>query len=114
MKTGWAAQLFAPKTTTYKLIDVEQAEELLKHLDPDQAKAARALRGPVCIRAGAGTGKTRALTYRIAYGVRTGVYNPYSVLAVTFTVRAAAEMGSRLRLLGVQGVWSVLKNMENG
>ena len=104
MKTGWAAQLFAPKTTTYKLIDVEQAEELLKHLDPDQAKAARALRGPVCIRAGAGTGKTRAITYRIAYGVRTGVYNPYSVLAVTFTVRAAAEMGSRLRLLGVQGV----------
>ena len=96
--------MFVPQPTTYKLIDVEQAEELLKHLDPDQAKAARALRGPVCIRAGAGTGKTRAITYRIAYGVRTGVYNPYSVLAVTFTVRAAAEMGSRLRLLGVQGV----------
>lgn len=104
MKTGWAAQLFAPKTTTFKLIDVEQAEELLKHLDPDQAKAARALRGPVCIRAGAGTGKTRAITYRIAYGVRTGVYHPYSVLAVTFTVRAAAEMAARLRLLGVEGV----------
>ncbi len=83
---------------------MEQAEELLKHLDPDQAKAARALRGPVCIRAGAGTGKTRAITYRIAYGVRTGVYHPYSVLAVTFTVRAAAEMGARLRLLGVEGV----------
>lgn len=96
--------MFVPQPTTYKLIDVEQAEDLLKHLDPDQAKAARALRGPVCIRAGAGTGKTRAITYRIAYGVRTGVYNPYSVLAVTFTVRAAAEMGSRLRLLGVQGV----------
>lgn len=96
--------MFVPQPTTYKLIDVEQAEELLKHLDPDQAKAARALRGAVCIRAGAGTGKTRAITYRIAYGVRTGVYNPYSVLAVTFTVRAAAEMGSRLRLLGVQGV----------
>lgn len=96
--------MFVPQPTTYKLIDVEQAEELLKHLDPDQAKAARALQGPVCIRAGAGTGKTRAITYRIAYGVRTGVYNPYSVLAVTFTVRAAAEMGSRLRLLGVQGV----------
>lgn len=96
--------MFVPQPTTYKLIDVEQAEELLKHLDPDQAKAARALRGPVCIRAGAGSGKTRAITYRIAYGVRTGVYNPYSVLAVTFTVRAAAEMGSRLRLLGVQGV----------
>ena len=83
---------------------MEQAEELLKHLDPDQAEAARALRGPVCIRAGAGTGKTRAITYRIAYGVRTRVYHPYSVLAVTFTVRAAAEMGVRLRQLGVEGV----------
>ena len=83
---------------------MEQAEELLKHLDPDQASAARALRGPVCIRAGAGTGKTRAITYRIAYGVRSGVYTPTSVLAVTFTVRAAAEMAARLRALGVEGV----------
>ena len=83
---------------------MEQAEELLKHLDPDQASASRALRGPVCIRAGAGTGKTRAITYRIAYGVRSGVYTPTSVLAVTFTVRAAAEMAARLRALGVEGV----------
>lgn len=83
---------------------MQPAEELLKHLDPDQASAARALRGPVCIRAGAGTGKTRAITYRIAYGVESGVYDPYSVLAVTFTTRAAAQMRSRLRSLGVEGV----------
>lgn len=83
---------------------MQPAEELLKCLDPDQASAARALRGPVCIRAGAGTGKTRAITYRIAYGVESGVYDPYSVLAVTFTTRAAAEMRTRLRSLGVEGV----------
>ena len=83
---------------------MQPAEELLKYLDPDQASAARALRGPVCIRAGAGTGKTRAITYRIAYGVESRVYDPYSVLAVTFTTRAAAEMRTRLRSLGVEGV----------
>src|SRR5690606_12727714 len=54
--------------------------------------------------AGAGTGKTRAITYRIAHGVRSGAYNPTTVLAVTFTARAAGEMRSRLRDLGVGGV----------
>jgi DNA helicase-2/ATP-dependent DNA helicase PcrA len=54
--------------------------------------------------AGAGTGKTRAITHRIAYGVATGTYKPTSVLAVTFTARAAGEMRSRLRQLGAHGV----------
>ncbi|HEY0217930.1 MAG TPA: ATP-dependent DNA helicase UvrD2 [Cellulomonas sp.] len=79
-------------------------DDLLDALDPDQREVALALTGPVCVLAGAGTGKTRAITHRIAYGVRTGVYAPTSVLAVTFTARAAGEMRTRLRDLGVAGV----------
>jgi DNA helicase II / ATP-dependent DNA helicase PcrA len=80
------------------------ADQILESLDPDQRAVALALRGPVCVLAGAGTGKTRAITHRIAYGVRTGVYTPTTVLAVTFTARAAGEMRTRLRDLGVVGV----------
>ena len=80
------------------------ADEILQSLDPDQRAVAQALRGPVCVLAGAGTGKTRAITHRIAYGVRSGVYTPTTVLAVTFTARAAGEMRTRLRDLGVVGV----------
>src|SRR5205814_9772846 len=63
-----------------------------------------ALHGPVVVMSGAGTGKTRAITNRIAYGVRTGTFEPVRVLAVTFTQRAAGEMRGRLAQLGVQGV----------
>lgn len=80
------------------------ADQILEALDPDQRAVATALTGPVCVLAGAGTGKTRAITHRIAYGVRTGAYQPTSVLAVTFTARAAGEMRTRLRDLGVGGV----------
>ncbi|GAA1851810.1 ATP-dependent DNA helicase UvrD2 [Myceligenerans crystallogenes] len=79
-------------------------DAILDALDPEQREVALALRGPVCVLAGAGTGKTRAITHRIAYGVRTGVYKPNGVLAVTFTARAAGEMRTRLRELGVEGV----------
>ncbi|PFG42388.1 Rep family ATP-dependent DNA helicase [Isoptericola jiangsuensis] len=79
-------------------------DAILDALDPEQREVALALTGPVCVLAGAGTGKTRAITHRIAYGVRTGAYAPTSVLAVTFTARAAGEMRTRLRDLGVAGV----------
>ena len=80
------------------------ADRLLEALDPEQRQVAEALRGPVRVLAGAGTGKTRAITHRIAYGVATGTYNPAEVLAVTFTTRAAGEMRGRLRALGAPGV----------
>ncbi|MFI8825807.1 ATP-dependent DNA helicase UvrD2 [Streptomyces sp. NPDC053431] len=82
----------------------ETADAVLDGLDPEQREVALALHGPVCVLAGAGTGKTRALTHRIAYGVRAGVLVPSSVLAVTFTNRAAGEMRGRLRQLGAGGV----------
>jgi DNA helicase II / ATP-dependent DNA helicase PcrA len=80
------------------------ADRLLEALDPEQREVALALKGPVRVLAGAGTGKTRAITHRIAYGVATGMYNPTEVLAVTFTTRAAGEMRTRLRSLGAGGV----------
>jgi len=79
-------------------------DALLEGLDPEQRAVAMALRGPVAVVAGAGTGKTRAITHRIAYGVATGVYRPTSVLAVTFTTRAAGELRGRLQQLGAHGV----------
>ncbi|MFJ6381802.1 ATP-dependent DNA helicase UvrD2 [Kitasatospora sp. NPDC092039] len=79
-------------------------DAVLAGLDPEQRAVATALQGPVCVLAGAGTGKTRAITHRIAYGVRSGVYHPQQVLAVTFTARAAGEMRGRLRQLGADGV----------
>ncbi len=75
-------------------------DELLAALDAEQRTVARTLLGPVAVLAGAGTGKTRAITHRIAYGVATGTYAPNHVLALTFTTRAAGELRSRLRSLG--------------
>lgn len=80
------------------------AASMLSGLDSEQRSAAEALHGPVCVLAGAGTGKTTAITHRIAYGVASGVYSPHRVMALTFTARAAAELRSRLRLLGAGGV----------
>jgi DNA helicase-2/ATP-dependent DNA helicase PcrA len=78
--------------------------DLLDALDPEQREVAEALRGPVRVLAGAGTGKTRAITHRIAHGVAQGIYAPTEVLAVTFTTRAAGEMRGRLHRLGAPGV----------
>jgi DNA helicase-2/ATP-dependent DNA helicase PcrA len=77
---------------------------VLDGLDPEQRAVAEAVRGPVCVLAGAGTGKTRAITHRIAHAVLTGIVSPQRVLAVTFTTRAAGELRGRLRELGAPGV----------
>ena len=87
-------------SATYGTIGRVDADELLTALDPEQRAVALARSGPVCVLAGAGTGKTRAITHRIAYAVATGAVNPAQVLALTFTVRAAGELRGRLRALG--------------
>jgi DNA helicase-2/ATP-dependent DNA helicase PcrA len=76
----------------------------LAALDDEQRAVALATRGPVCVIAGAGTGKTRAITHRIAYAAAIGAMDPQRILAITFTARAAGEMRTRLRSLGVPTV----------
>ncbi len=76
----------------------------LDGLDERQREAASVLRGPVAVLAGAGTGKTRVITHRIAHGVDVGAYSPQRVMALTFTTRAAGELRGRLRALGITGV----------
>ena len=79
-------------------------EQILAPLDPDQRAVATTVSGPLAVLAGAGTGKTRALTHRVAYAVATGVMDPRRSLVVTFTTRAAGEFSRRLRAMGVDGV----------
>ncbi|MBM3685663.1 MAG: ATP-dependent helicase, partial [Actinobacteria bacterium] len=78
--------------------------DLLEDLDPEQRAVAESVEGPVVVWAGAGTGKTRAVTYRIAHATHVGAHDPRRGLAVTFTTRAAGEMRERLLRLGVEGM----------
>src|SRR4051794_11705040 len=80
------------------------AASVLGDLDPEQRDVVLAPVGPVCVLAGAGTGKTRAITRRIAHLVTSGTVPASQVLAVTFTARAAGELRTRLRSLGAEGV----------
>ncbi|MFI1679622.1 ATP-dependent DNA helicase UvrD2 [Streptomyces sp. NPDC020607] len=100
-QAGWVTS--ATHSTLFPQVP-DSPDAVLDGLDPEQREVATALHGPVCVLAGAGTGKTRAITHRIAYGVRAGMLQPASVLAVTFTNRAAGEMRGRLRQLGASGV----------
>ncbi|MGY5763752.1 ATP-dependent DNA helicase UvrD2 [Brachybacterium sp. DNPG3] len=84
--------------------DSSPLDTILTALDPEQREVAETFGSPVCVLAGAGTGKTRAITHRIAHGVASGKMDPRHVLAVTFTAKAAAEMRARLRDLGVPAV----------
>ena len=76
----------------------------LDGLNPEQRRAAEAVRGPVCILAGAGTGKTTTITHRVAQQVVAGAFAPAQIMAVTFTDKAAGELKTRLAALGVAGV----------
>jgi ATP-dependent DNA helicase UvrD/PcrA len=80
------------------------AERILGRLNPEQREAAQAVRGPVCILAGAGSGKTTTITHRIAWQVAGGAFPASQLIAVTFTDKAAGELRARLARLGVEGV----------
>jgi DNA helicase-2/ATP-dependent DNA helicase PcrA len=84
-----------------RALDVER---ILEGLNPEQRAAVETPRGPLCILAGAGTGKTTTITRRIAWQVASGAFPPQQIVAVTFTDKAAGELRSRLRALGTDGV----------
>jgi DNA helicase-2/ATP-dependent DNA helicase PcrA len=79
-------------------------DRIFEGLNDEQRRAVEAVRGPLCILAGAGSGKTTTITRRIAHQVSTSTFDPLDVLAVTFTDKAAGEMRARLSALGVSGV----------
>ena len=79
-------------------------EQIVEGLNPEQRRAVETVRGPVCILAGAGSGKTTTVTRRIANQVASGAFPARELLAVTFTDKAAGEMRARLEALGVTGV----------
>jgi DNA helicase II / ATP-dependent DNA helicase PcrA len=81
-----------------------RTEAVFKGLNPQQRAAVETVLGPVCILAGAGSGKTTTITHRIANQVLTGAFRPSQILAVTFTDKAAGEMRTRLERLGAHGV----------
>jgi DNA helicase-2/ATP-dependent DNA helicase PcrA len=81
-----------------------EADDILEALDEQQREAAQSLLGPTVILAGAGTGKTRTITHRIAYGILRGDFPENRVMALTYTNRAAGELRARLRALGAHSV----------
>ena len=79
--------------------------QILAELDPDQLAVVTAIKGPVCVIAGAGTGKTRVITNRIAYAINAGVTDPTKVLALTFTAKAAGEMRALWWCISIRRCW---------
>lgn len=82
---------------------MESVDELLERFDPEQREVAMCFGVPLCVRTGAGMGKARAIAYRIAHAVWTGILSPRNVMVLMLTSRATGEPRSRLHDLGVCG-----------
>ena len=93
-------------SSAFEIRPTERPRLAAVELNPEQRRAVEAVRGPVCILAGAGSGKTTTITHRIARQVTTGTFRADQVLAVTFTDKAAGELRGRLDALGAPGVFA--------
>ena len=89
------------RQSSVSALSKSDVDAILADLNPEQREAASAVSGPVVILAGAGTGKTRVISHRVAYAVATGAVDQRQVIVVSFTNKAAGEMGQRLRGLGL-------------